>query len=75
MNPQKAKEMISAHAAQLSEHFDAVQILVSYPWEGGTQPLYSGNGNWFARQGMARDFIELEQAEQIAREITKASES
>ncbi len=71
MSPQEGKKLLIDYSAKLSEHFDAVQIMVSYPWEGGTQPLYAGSGNWFARQGMAHDFIQLEEAEQIAREIGK----
>lgn len=72
MTPEKAGKLIAAHVAQLSEHFDAVQILASYPLDGGTQPITGGSGNWFARQGMAHDFIDTERAEQIARSISLA---
>jgi hypothetical protein len=70
MTPEEAKKIVDAHASQLSEHFEAVQILCSYPLECGTQPSFSGRGNWFARQGMAHDFISSENAEQIAMKLT-----
>ena len=63
--------MADAHAAQLGEHFEAVQILVSFPIDMGTQPITFGRGNWFARIGMAHDFIRRDQANQIASEIAK----
>ncbi len=70
MNTEKAKQMIEAIASQLSEHFDAVQILVSFPSDGGTQGLTAGRGNWYARQGMAHEFVQREQAREIAYAIT-----
>lgn len=74
MTPQQALAMLNAHAAQLSEHFEAVQILASFPTDGGTQPVKAGRGNWFARQGMAHDFIKQDEAQQIAHEITQSEE-
>lgn len=51
---QKALEM-------LGEVFEVVQIMVSEPNpEGGTGFMYKGSGNWFARHGMAHDFIRQE---------------
>ncbi len=70
MNTEQAKQMIEAIASQLSEHFDAVQILVSFPSDGGTQGLNAGRGNWYARQGMAHEFVQREQAREIAYAIT-----
>ncbi len=74
MTPEAAQQMIDAHAAQLGEHFESVQILVSFPFERGTLPVYAGRGNFFARKGMADDFIKRDPAEQIAVAITKQSE-
>ncbi len=75
MKSEDAKQMIEAIASQLSEHFDAVQILVSFPCDGGdgggtaTQGLAAGRGNWYARQGMAHEFIERDKAFELARQI------
>lgn len=56
-------------AAVLFEHCDAVQIMVSYNEEGTTHLLNKGAGNWYARQGMAHEFIGTNQAQNIAHEI------
>lgn len=68
MNNEEAMKMIQATAAQLGEHFEAVQILVSRPQEGGggTHCVKSGIGNWYARQGMAHEFIEEDKAQEHA---------
>jgi len=79
MKSEDAKQMIEAIASQLSEHFDAVQILISFPCDGGdgggtaTQGLCAGRGNWYARQGMAHEFINRDQAREIAYAITSES--
>lgn len=55
---------VERHVLALMEHFDAVQILVSSTAQcGGTESVFQGAGNWFARQGMAHDFINRDQAD------------
>ena len=77
---EEARAQVRKAVAVLLEHFDAVQILVSgtHP-KGGTSFVYEGGGNWFARQGMAHDFIQKDQADtnaaQIAGKITPPSDS
>lgn len=57
MTTEEKIKLVDQHAATLGEHFECVQILVSnHLGESGTESVYSGVGNWFARQGMARDF-------------------
>ncbi len=79
MKTEDAKKMIEAIASQMSEHFDAVQILVSFPCDGGdgggtaTQGLCAGRGNWYARQGMAHEFIERDKANELANAIKSES--
>ncbi len=71
MKTQDAQKMIEAIASQLSEHFDAVQIMISFPCDAGdmsgtaTQGLSAGRGNWYARQGMANEFVQRERAREI----------
>lgn len=61
---------IEKHVLALMEHFDAVQILVSSTAPcGGTESVFQGAGNWFARQGMAHDFIQRDQSETSASKI------
>ena len=47
----------------LAEHFESVQILVSYvDTQNNTVSMYAGSGNWHARQHMAQDFIQKSDA-------------
>ena len=56
--------------ALLGEHFEAVQILTSYPIdECGTASMYRGLGNWYARTGMAQEFLNQDQAQEQAKQI------
>lgn len=70
MNSTDAERQVRAAVATLSEHFDAVQILVTWPNStGGTAAFALGAGNWYARQGLAREFIAKDQADTLARAI------
>ncbi len=72
MTVEQAHKMIEASLANLSEHFEAVEILASYPSpEGGTRCVKRGCGNWYARQGMAHEFIGSERAVEIAEELNR----
>jgi hypothetical protein len=59
---------------ELGEHFEAVQILATWVEEGETQRAFRGTGNYYARLGMAHDFIQedaaVESANQLAKKIT-----
>ena len=55
----------------LGEHFDHVQVLVSWNEQGTTQRLFEGGGNWYARQGMAHEFIKCDDAQTNAFELNK----
>lgn len=59
MNREQLSELLTRHARELGEHFDAVQILASTATADGTNILRLGVGNWFTRQGMAHDFINM----------------
>jgi hypothetical protein len=72
MTREEAIELLNAHAARINEHFDAVLILASYMETDGTwTAVSSGEGNWYARQGMAARFVEQAKAEEIANEIAQ----
>jgi hypothetical protein len=72
MTREQALELLDSHAAALSEHFDAVQILASYlEPDGTTAAVASGQGNWYARQGMAHKFVEQARAEGLAEELSQ----
>jgi len=70
LTPDKQKELVRKHITALSEFFDSVQILVSNSSSIGTESVYLGSGNWYARQGMAHDFIHKDQAQTEAFELS-----
>jgi hypothetical protein len=72
---EQAIELLNAHAARLSEHFDAVLVVASYMETDGTWTAVSaGEGSWYARLGMAAQFVEQARAEGIANEIARCRE-
>lgn len=71
MSPEELGEMVDKMALQLGEHFDAVQIMATLCDKDGTRSYYRGAGNWFARQGLAHEFITSEIAESTAKSIAK----
>lgn len=56
----------------LGEHCDAIQIMMTWNEDGNTHRYKIGAGNWYARQGMAHEFINEDQAQTNAREISEA---
>lgn len=54
---------------KLGEHFEAVQILVSWNEDGLSKMRKMGAGNWYARQGMAHEFINADIAQENAHQI------
>lgn len=70
MTYEEQAKLVERIAAQLGEHFDAVQILCSTQDEGGgTIGVSRGCGNWYARIGMARELLDADTAEGSARSI------
>lgn len=57
---------------ELGEHFDCIQILGTYiNDDGSTSRVTRGKGNWYARQGVTREFLEMDAAQTTAFEIAK----
>lgn len=69
LTPQEQLALVRPHILALSEFFDTVQILVSNTTDIGTEHVFLGCGNWFARQGMAHDFINKDRAQTEAHEL------
>jgi hypothetical protein len=67
--------LVLPHVHQLMEHFDAVQILATVVSERGTEMVAIGSGNWYARRGMAEEFINRDKAVTEANEIAEAIQS
>jgi len=55
----------------LGEHFECGQILLTFQEGVDTYRVYKGFGNWYARQGMAMEFLHDDEARAIANEISK----
>lgn len=72
MNREEADELLQRTAAQLHEHFEHVQILVSYNEASECLCLKHGCGNWYARVGMARELLVFDEAHIHANEIAQA---
>ena len=79
MKGDEAGKILELAAARLGEHFDAVQILASWNEDGTTKCSKRGVGNWYARQGMAHEFINDDiaqsQAAQIAEQLEPPEEN
>lgn len=71
MTDAEAETFLDHATAQLGEHFDAVQILASLNDAGGSICYKRGAGNWYARQGMAHEFINADIAQGAARQIAE----
>ena len=57
MTDKEGIKLIDSHVAALMEHFDAVQIFATKSDGEGTEDWMRGGGNWYARQGLAHEFI------------------
>ncbi len=69
MTQEQIQEIVHRLGRELGEHVDACQILVSWNEEAICKNIYFGTGNWFARQGMAHDFINQDVAHEHASQI------
>lgn len=69
--PAEMEAIVQKHVDALMEHFECVQILTSLSSQNGTESVNLGAGNWFARQGMAHEFISRDRANTSAHEIAK----
>jgi hypothetical protein len=67
LTSQEAQSLLDRHATQLSEHFGAVQIVVSKILSNGsTQGRFAGSGDWYARKALCMEFVERDQANTVA---------
>jgi hypothetical protein len=68
MNQAEASEILQRHVSNMSEHFDAIQVLVTwFEGDGVTRALSKGSGNYYARVGMAKEFVVREDAAQLCK--------
>ena len=73
MNDAAEKErLVECALNTLLEHGDAVVILFSWTDADGTGLISRGSGNYYARLGMCKEFIDKDQAQTGAHEIKEA---
>jgi hypothetical protein len=71
MSNEERKRLVEQFGEQLGEHFDAVQILVSFNEDAETTLIKHGAGNWYARQGIAHAFINSDVAQDAAEQLAR----
>jgi len=71
MTPEEGNKKVDEALMLLREHFESVQILASWTEDGVCYGSNRGAGNWYARQGMAHEFIQKDRAQEIGREISE----
>ncbi len=54
-------EIVKSHTAQLSEHFDSVQIFCTKHTNNGTTNIKMGSGDWFARYGLCKYWVKQQE--------------
>lgn len=70
MTEEETIKIVEKAVCDLREFFPHVQVLVSWRAEDeGTSALFRGKGNWYARVGMAREFLTRDESQTTAKEI------
>ena len=75
MSNEEAAKIMQKHLNFLSEHFDTVQIFITHhnstTDEYGTMNMTVGTGNWLARYGQVKDWIN--RVDEVARHEKRKS--
>lgn len=68
-------KVLERHVAELAEIYDSVQVMVTWlKPDGTTSSQKRGSGDWYARQGLAHEFIDENIAEDAAVHIARKLE-
>lgn len=71
VKPNISADIVAKCLHELGEHFESVQILATRTESGWTQRCFSGTGNFYARLGMAHEFIDEDNAKESAKQIAE----
>lgn len=74
MTGKEAEAYLDRLASELTEHFDAAQIMVTWQEDGKTFCSKRGAGNYYARIGMARELLDQDTASENAIQIASRLE-
>lgn len=70
---EELSDIVDSCLARLMEHGEAIQILITgTDGQGHTWSMARGEGNWYARQGLAHEFINADVAQEHARKMSEA---
>ena len=74
MTDEQRIALLESTVSMLGEHFDHLQIMVT--WDEGrqepiTRRLFRGGGNWYARLGLAHEFISEGEGDILADKINQ----
>ena len=77
MTNKEREQLLAFHVEALGEHFDAVQIVASFPTGPGNQLTgfaTRGTGNWFARVKLCEEFSATYRRRELADAIAEKIE-
>jgi hypothetical protein len=74
MNLEEMSKIVEKAAADLGEHFEAVEILVCNSDGNGVECIKRGAGNYYARLQMAQEFIDEDKAVTWHRTVQREKE-
>jgi hypothetical protein len=66
---QSGADVVNRCLHEIAEHFESVQILATRVEGEQTMRCFRGSGNYYARLGMAREFVTEDQAQEQAKQI------
>jgi hypothetical protein len=62
-NAKQVERVVADAVAVIMEHCDTVQILATVQERGQTFRIRNGRGNWYARVGLCREFVDIDRAQ------------
>lgn len=62
-NSKQVEKVVADAVGIIMEHCDAVQILATVQEGGQTFRIRNGRGNWYARVGLCREFVDIDRAQ------------
>lgn len=72
MSNEQLESFTDSHIAQLSEHFDSVQIsATTFNPDGSTTVINRGSGNFFTRYGSTKMFVSSLENVELASSLDK----
>lgn len=71
MDTEEAYKRLEDAIMPLREHFEAIQIMSTWTEGGLCYSSYYGAGNWYARTGLAHQFLEKDKAQTFGKEVSR----